>query len=92
MTTHELKIDPKFIDPIWFGEKKCEVRVFDRDYKVGDTLILRGWDENSYTGFQVSVVVTHIIPPGTYGLPKNIGVMSIVPVTFVGANACQTTP
>lgn len=92
MTTHELKINPEFLEPIWKENKRCEVRKFDRDYKVGDTLILRAWDGENYTGVQVTVKVRHIIFPGTYGLPETIGVMSIVPVTFVGANACQTTP
>lgn len=58
------------------------MRVFDRDYKIGDVLHLRAYcrREKRYLDGprnEVKVLVTHITPPGSYGLPDNIGVMSI---------------
>lgn len=42
---HELKINPKFIQRILDGTKTFEIRKNDRDYQVGDTLIMRAYDE-----------------------------------------------
>jgi len=41
---HYLKIWPQNLFPILEGKKTCEVRLNDRDYKVGDVLVLRAWD------------------------------------------------
>jgi hypothetical protein len=76
---HALKIDPERLAEVERGEKKHEVRVFDRDYKVGQVLKLLGFDRarSEYTGRGQFVLVTCITPPGSYGLPTNVGVMSI---------------
>lgn len=51
-TKHILKSNVKNFTPINFRIKKFDVRINDRDFKVGDTLILREWDEKyeRYTG------------------------------------------
>jgi len=61
------------------GEKTHEVRVFDRDYQVNQVLKLLGYDRRrgEFTGRGLFVRVTCITGPGTYGLPHNLGVMSI---------------
>ena len=59
MAYHDLKINPEFFGPISLGLKTAELRLNDRDYKVGDWLILREW-HNGYTGQQVSRKVVHI--------------------------------
>lgn len=52
--THILKTIPPFYDDVFTGKKKFEVRKDDRDFKVGDTLLLREWnpDTEQYTGRQ----------------------------------------
>lgn len=46
--THELKTWPREWDAVAVGEKTFEVRSnVDRDFGVGDTLILRKWDPGS---------------------------------------------
>lgn len=40
---HELKTLTEFFPPLIRGEKTFEIRVNDRDYKVGDVLHLREW-------------------------------------------------
>ena len=40
MTKHILKLQEEFYDAVLNGVKTFEVRKADRDYKVGDTLIL----------------------------------------------------
>lgn len=42
---HELKCHPKYLGRISEGTKTFEIRKNDRDYQVGDTLILRAYDE-----------------------------------------------
>lgn len=39
--THELKILPKYFSEVYSGNKTFEVRKNDRNFKVGDMLILK---------------------------------------------------
>ena len=43
LKTHELKTLTKYFDAILSGEKTFEIRKNDRDFRVGDTLILHDW-------------------------------------------------
>lgn len=62
MTIHHLKSWVGLFDPIARGEKTHELRVLDRDYKIGDTLVLSEYDplKKLYTGATVEVEVTYI--------------------------------
>ena len=84
---HNLKIDPERLAEILAGTKTHEIRVFDRDYQVGHTLKLSGYNRstNAYTGQSAVVKVTNITTPGSYGLPENIGVISIALVEALDA-------
>lgn len=44
--THYLKTWPVYFTAAQDGSKTFEVRKNDRDYKVGDTLVLYKWDPN----------------------------------------------
>lgn len=55
---HELKIIPEYFALQVSGDKRYEVRKNDRDFQVGDTLILNEWDGESYTGRCITVVIT----------------------------------
>lgn len=59
MTIHELRIWPKYFEPLLHGDKQWELRK-DRRYKVGDVLHLREWDEETgrFTGRSVRRRVT----------------------------------
>lgn len=41
---HELKTWPVYFQRVWKGEKTFEVRLDDRGYQKGDTVVLREWD------------------------------------------------
>ncbi|WP_413641489.1 DUF3850 domain-containing protein [Mycobacterium sp. RTGN5] len=60
--THELKSWSEFFRPIVSGERAHELRRNDRDYRVGDRLILREYDPEAgtYSGEYCEVVVTSI--------------------------------
>jgi site-specific DNA-cytosine methylase len=46
--THELKTWPSYFEAILRGEKRHECRLNDRDFAVGDVLVLREWDPSRY--------------------------------------------
>lgn len=85
---HLLKTHPEPFEAVCSGVKHHEVRVFDRPYKVGDTLKLElyippdptpegNMNLGGYQGPWARVLVTHITQPGTWGLPEDVGVMSV---------------
>lgn len=59
MAYHDLKIDPEFFEAVQLGSKTAELRRNDRDFKVGDWLILKEYF-NGYTGRQVAKKIAHI--------------------------------
>jgi Domain of unknown function (DUF3850) len=76
---HDLKIWPAQFEAICSGAKRHEVRRFDRAFRVGDILRLREYDpaRAEYTGTEARVKVSWITAPGTFGLPPDLGVLSI---------------
>lgn len=82
--THTLKTWPGEWEAVARGDKRHEVRVNDRDYKVGDTLILKEWipigedcTEGEFTGRAVMRTIAYITPGGAWGLGELICVLSI---------------
>lgn len=65
---HELKIYPKYFDAIINGEKMFEIRKNDRGFCVGDTILLREWDNIKYSGHELKVVITYILDDKFIGL------------------------
>jgi hypothetical protein len=61
-TIHELKTWPKFFEAVRDGLKNFEIRNNDRDFKVGDVLLLQEYDfdRDQYSGYDVSRRVTYI--------------------------------
>lgn len=77
MDTHELKILPQYFQAVWDGTKNFELRKNDRDYKVGDILILREYNNGEYTGSFLKVIVTYILKDcPEYGLDKEYCILS----------------
>lgn len=60
MKTHKLKTLPKYFKAQILGNKQFEVRKNDRDFHVGDVLVLEEWD-NQYTGSVIYVRVTYVL-------------------------------
>lgn len=75
---HELKVWPKPFKDLLSGGKRAEVRENDRNYDVGDVLVLREFvpAENRYTGRWVQRRVTHI--QTGFGLPDGLVVLSLM--------------
>jgi len=77
---HTLKTWPPYFQDIWEGRKTAEVRKNDRDFAVGDVLILNEWnpEENEYTGSCLRVLVTHMLrsTDGDFGLKRGYVMLS----------------
>lgn len=59
---HKLKCWPDFYEAVKRGDKTVELRKNDRNYRVGDVLVLQEWDplDATYQGAEFEVLVTHI--------------------------------
>jgi len=73
MTVHDLKIYPEYWEDIATGKKTFEVRKNDRDYQVGDLLLLRKFDpaKNNYVNFN-EVMVCDVTYVGMQIKPRKI--------------------
>jgi len=76
---HTLKCCTGYFSPIVQDRKKFEVRLNDRDFKVGDELHLEEYEPETktYTGRVVAVEVKFILQGGQFGIEKDYCVMSI---------------
>ncbi|CNK20159.1 putative exported phage-related protein [Yersinia aldovae] len=60
--THQLKILPEYFQVVIEGKKKAELRTNDRDFAMGDYLLLAEWDggTDEYTGRKIVVEISDI--------------------------------
>ena len=70
MKVHDLKISVKYFDAVESCIKNAEVRYNDRDYGVGDWLVLREWDGKRYTGRCVLRRIMYIVDLAEIGCEK----------------------
>ncbi|MEC0329184.1 DUF3850 domain-containing protein [Paenibacillus macerans] len=59
---HHLKINTEFFEPVLRQDKSFEIRKNDRNYLIGDLIILNEWEpsKKQYTGRKVKGVITYI--------------------------------
>jgi hypothetical protein len=83
MSQHTLKTWPAYFDAILDGRKTYEIRVNDRDYKVGDILLLQEWNPiaSRHTEREIRVLVTYMTEGGDWGIPEGHCVMAVRPVS-----------
>ncbi len=77
--THDLKTWTAVFDSLLTRAKSFEVRRDDRDFAVGDLLLLREWDNDAgeYTGRSMRALVTYLLPGGQFGIEAGYVCMSI---------------
>lgn len=65
---HNLKIRPKYFIDVESGKKPFEIRKNDRNYEIGDYLILNEYDpdKQDYTGRSVRRLITYIMSDERY--------------------------
>jgi hypothetical protein len=87
MKTHELKTDPEVFQDVRDGRKTFEIRFDDRDYNVGDELLLKettatgsairmGLAPLQYTGRKERRTVSHLLRGPLYGLADGWVILS----------------
>ena len=57
---HQLKILPQYFQAVAIGDKSFEIRKNDRDYKVGDNIVLKEYEKGHFTGRNILVTITYI--------------------------------
>lgn len=53
MKIHTLKIQPKYFKAVMLGLKNFELRKDDRNYQVGELVILKEYENGAYTGKEI---------------------------------------
>jgi len=78
---HVLKTWPEPFEAMRAGLKTFEYRQHDRDFAVGDCLVLQEYnpETDSLTREAISMRVVYLLAGGKFGIPKNYCVMSVEP-------------
>lgn len=79
MKTHNLKTLPVHFKEVYAYNKTGELRFNDRDFKLGDFLILEEWDSVSlYSGRRVQAMITHVLTSEEFqGLKEGFVLLSM---------------
>jgi len=79
MKEHKLKTWIPYYRDIINDIKTFEIRKNDRDFKVGDILILEEWDDikETYTGHFIYMRVGYILKGGQFGIEDGYVVMTL---------------
>ena len=78
--SHELKTWPDSFEAMWVGDKKYDFRKNDRNYKIGDVLLLKEYvpEKEEYTGREMIARVTYMTVGGKHNLPEDMCIMGII--------------
>jgi len=79
MKIHKLKTWKEYFVAVFCGLKKFELRKNDRDFKIGDELILEEWDEINeiYTGRILHRRIDYILQGGQFGLEEGFVILGL---------------
>ena len=79
MAMHELKTWPEFFEAVRDGTKTFEVRKNDRNFQVGDVLMLVEYDphKGEYTGQKETRRVTYILGDGFEAVADGFCVLAL---------------
>ena len=76
--THFLKILPKWFEDVKSGKKKFEIRKNDRNFEIGDILVLQEYEKGKYTGREIQKEIEYIYcGNGLYGLSEDFCILGI---------------
>lgn len=79
MKIHELKTWIEYFNLVRIGAKNFEVRKYDRDFKEGDELLLKEWDneKQEFTGRILHRKIDYILIGGQFGIEEDFIVMAM---------------
>lgn len=79
MKIHELKTWKQYFVAVFSGLKNFEIRFNDRDFKVGDEVLLKEYDEKEgvYTGRILHRRIDYILHGGQFGLQEGFVILGL---------------
>jgi hypothetical protein len=79
MATHFLKCLPEFFERSKAGVKNYEIRINDRNFKVGDIVILQLYDpeRGGLLGPCITREIDYILKGGQYGIAKDYVILEL---------------
>jgi len=92
MELHKLRTWPDEFWAVKFSDKTFDYRKNDRDFKIGDLVLLKEYDPdeemgNEYTGQRFLCEITYIIDgavaPKQYGIPAEYCILGLNPVDLI---------
>lgn len=88
---HHMKVWPHYFDAIILYGKRFEVRKNDRNYKVGDRMVMHVWDpiEQAYTQYGCTCTITYILHGGQLGIADDYAVLGFKLHAVTHDNLCQ---
>lgn len=81
--THHLKTWPEYFEQVLSGRKPFEHRLNDRDFQVGDELVLQEFDPRTrtLTGREITRRVTCVLPgDDRFGITRDFVCMGMAPI------------
>ena len=81
--THELKIYPKYFEAILDEKKTFEIRKNNRNFHVGDSIVLREFDNIKYSGREIHATIKYMLDDTFIGLEEgyvafSFGILKII--------------
>lgn len=70
MQVHKLKTYPHYFQQTLNGNKPFEIRLNDRNFQVGDIVILKEWDNIKYSGREIKGTIKYILDDKFIGLAE----------------------
>ncbi len=75
---HDLKCQQKYFHEIWNRQKTFELRIDDRNYQVGDFVLLNEYDSRGRTGQKIYAQIKYVLrEAGQFGLMPGYCIFSI---------------
>jgi ribosomal protein S17 len=78
MTEHELKTWRPYFEDVWEGRKAFEVRKNDRDFQVGDRVILR--ETGPRDPRRIYATVGYVLSGGQFGIEPGYAVLGLTDI------------
>lgn len=80
--THHIKITRQYFEDVVFGLKRFELRKNDRDYAVGDIVVLQEYGANGFTGRETRARIVYMLE-GYVGLCDGYCIFQIEPISSI---------
>jgi len=78
MKLHQLKLVNPYFEDVWSGLKDFEVRYNDRDFKVGDRLMLiEHGEDKKYQPRHLYKDIKYILYGGQYGISQDYVILGL---------------